>query len=176
MDPIGKANGNVAFICKKFYVLVLTKEPGLDHNNSGVNKSDIPVNKTNDQVNSGHTTFLRSKFNLIFDLLGTKLHKHLSKAKFIIAAPECFVKPLPNAVISVLKLRYKQIKNYNSKIHYFSWVKIFWPVQNHQSFIDAIKKYNGRNKTLSKGVTEFGVTWTDNKNKFKKHIIKLPWN
>ena len=120
IDPIGKANGNVAFICKKIYALVLTKEPGLDHNNSGVNKSDIPVNKTNNQVNSGHTTFLRSKFNLIFDLLGTKLHKHLSKAKFIIAAPECFVKPLSNAVISVLKLRYKQIKNYNSKIHFFS--------------------------------------------------------
>ena len=34
-------------------------------------------------------------------------------------------------------------------MHYFSGVKSFLPVQNHQPIIDAIKKINSKNKALS---------------------------
>ena len=48
--PIHKSNGNVAFMCQRFYALVLTKELGLGHNNVGKNRTYIPVHKTNNPV------------------------------------------------------------------------------------------------------------------------------
>ena len=38
------------------------------------------------------------------------------------------VKSLSKAVTSVLKLRYKQIETYDSRMHCFPWVKSFSPV------------------------------------------------
>ena len=58
ITPIDKVNGTIAFICQQFYAIVLTKEPSLDHNNTGTNQTYIPVHKTNNQVISTHTTFL----------------------------------------------------------------------------------------------------------------------
>ena len=61
------------------------------------NKTYISVRKTNNQVVSGHTPFLRNIFNLVVDEENKKLpntywtpksHKHPSTATFIIAAPQ----------------------------------------------------------------------------------------
>ena len=54
-----------------------------------------------------------------------KFPKHRFRARFLIAAPKCSVKPLSKAV---LKLIYKQIETHHSKSHYFSGVKSFWLV------------------------------------------------
>ena len=59
VTPGDEANGNVAFICQRFYGLVLIKELGLDHNNTGTDKTHITVHKTNNQVISGHISFSR---------------------------------------------------------------------------------------------------------------------
>ena len=124
VTPTDKANGNVAIICQQFYALVLIKELGLDHDNSGTNKNYIPVHKTNYRVISGHTTFLWNKFNWEVDegnkklpniYWTPKLHKHSSTARFIIAAPQRSVKPLSKAVTLVLKLMYKQMETYSPK-------------------------------------------------------------
>ena len=56
---IDKAIGKVAFICRRFYALVLRKELGLDLNNTGTNKTYIPVHKTNNQVITGHIIFFK---------------------------------------------------------------------------------------------------------------------
>ena len=176
-----------------FFALVLIKELVLNNNKTGTNKNYISVHKTNNQVISGHITILRNKFNLVVDEENKKLpnidwtpklYKYPSKARLIIAALQCSVKLLSKAVTSVLKRMHKQIETYNSKMHYFSGVKSFWPVQNNQPVIDAIKKFSSRNKALSistydvstlfKGAgeqfivgTKFDATRTDGKNKFK---------
>ena len=67
VTPIDKAGGNVAFICQQFYALVLIKELGLDHNNTATNKTFILLHKTDNQVISDHTSFLKSKLNLVVD-------------------------------------------------------------------------------------------------------------
>ena len=41
---------------------------------------------------------------------------------------------------------YMQIESYNSKSHYFSRLKSFWPVQNNQPVIDAVSKLKLRLK------------------------------
>ena len=103
---------------------MLIKELGLDQNTTSTNKTYIKVNKTNNHVISDHTTFFKSKFNLkvkkenrkVSNIYWTpKLHKHSSKARYIIAAPQCSVKSLSEAVTSVLKLMYKRLENYDSK-------------------------------------------------------------
>ena len=73
MTSLNEANGNITFICQYFYALVLMKELGLDHNNTGTNKTYIPVHKIDGQVTSDHTTFLRNKFNLVVDEENKKL-------------------------------------------------------------------------------------------------------
>ena len=96
-----KANGDVAFICDRFYAFILMKELGLDHNNSGTNKTYIPVHITNS------TVFLRNKSRFADDEENKKLpkiqealkiHKFSSEARFIIAGPHCSCKPLSKAV------------------------------------------------------------------------------
>ena len=102
VTPTDKVNGNVALpmiLCTCSH-----NRTGLDHNN---------------QVNSSYTSFLRNEFNLVFDeeninlsniYWTPKLHKHPLKARFIVPAPQCSVKPFSKAVTSVLKLVYKQVE------------------------------------------------------------------
>ena len=98
----------------------------MHHNISSTNKTYFPVQKTNNQVIFGHTTFLRNKFNLGVDEKKKKIpniswtpifYKHPSKARFIIASPQCSLKRFSKAVTSV-KLMYRQIE-----INYFSQYK-----------------------------------------------------
>ena len=51
----------------------------------------------------------------------------------MIATPQSSVKTLSEAVTSVLKLLYKQIETYNSKISFSSGVKSFQPIQTNQT-------------------------------------------
>ena len=124
------------------------KRTRLDHTNTGTSNSYIPVHKTSNQVVSGCTTFLRNKFNLVVDeenkkrpniFCTLKLHRDPSKTSCIIAAPQCFVELFSKAVTLVMKLVYKKIETNNSEYYYYSGVKSFFPVQNNQPVIDAIK-------------------------------------
>ena len=65
VTPVDKAIGNVAFIGRRFYAIFFRKELGLDLNNTGTNETYIPVHKTNNQVTTGHITFLRNKLSLV---------------------------------------------------------------------------------------------------------------
>ena len=56
-----------------------------------------------------------------------KLHKNPVKFRFIIAAPNCSVKP------------YRQIEKYNAKSYYFSYVKTFWVIQDNENAITPSK-------------------------------------
>ena len=75
--PRDKANQNVAFVYELFCALVLIKELGLDHNNTGTNKTYISVDEINNQIISDNTTFLRSKLNLVVDEENKKLPQNL---------------------------------------------------------------------------------------------------
>ena len=73
------------------------------HNNTDTYKTFIPVHKTNNQIISSHTTFSRKKYNLGVDeesenfpnfYWTPKLQKNPTKFRFVIVAPQCFLKPL----------------------------------------------------------------------------------
>ena len=69
-----------------------------------------------EKIVSDDTSFLKNKFSLKVDEINKKipniywtrkLHKNLTKARFIIAAPNSSVKPLLKAVSVALKLIYR---------------------------------------------------------------------
>ena len=68
------------------------------------------------------------------------MYKNPRKARFIIAAPKCSVKPLSKTVTAALKGIYKQIENCNFINQYYSGVKLSWPVQINQAVIDIMHK------------------------------------
>ena len=108
------------------------KGTGFNHNKTSTNENYIPVHKTNDISNPA--TFLRNKINLVVDeekktfssfYWTCKLYEHPYKARFIIAGPQCPVKPLSKVVTSVLKRMYKRKEILIPKCIFFSEVKSF---------------------------------------------------
>ena len=166
--PIDKASGNVAFVCKRFYALVLIKELGLDKELGSATYENIEQNNINEIVKQ-QTDDLQVKFHLkvpteskllphIYWL--PKLHKNPVKFRFIIAAPNCSVKPLSKAITKIFKLFYKQIETYNDKSLHYSSIKTFWVIQNNENVIKSIEKLNSRNSAKSIKTYDFSTLYT----------------
>lgn len=165
--PIDKASGNVAFVCKRFYAQVLVKELGLDGLTG--NRTYEKVNHSVDHFIKADCSNLLKEFNIpvtedskklphIYWL--PKLHKNPIKFRFIIAAPNCSVKPLSQAITKVFKLFYRQIEGYNLKSYFFSNVKTFWVIQNNEEVIKCIKRLNKRNALRSMSTFDFSTLYT----------------
>ena len=118
--PIDKASGNVAFICKRFYAKVIFDELGLYQEGGSLTYSH--VDDDCHSITNKHNKFLRKKFGLVNSIGNDKLpgiywlpklHKSPIKFRFIIAAPECSIKPLAQSITSIFKLFQRQICTYN---------------------------------------------------------------
>ena len=109
ITPIDKATGNVASICKQFYADVLIKELGITVNNEHTQSDTYKLISNTDakSIITNHANKLKTEFNVdvkdenlclpsVYWL--PKMHKNPSKARFIIAAPKCSVKPLSKAI------------------------------------------------------------------------------
>ena len=129
---IDKAANNVAFICKRFYAMNLAKELGITTSNP--EQTYFRTNKTRDQIIKKHIKEAKKTFqidisepmNVLPIMYWTpKMHKTPSKARYIVAAAKCTNKALAKDITSVLKLFYRQIENYNAKMHKMSNIKTF---------------------------------------------------
>ena len=172
ITPIDKANGNIAFTCKRFYALTLLKELGIEPNNN-VSTSDtynMINDKTPEDLVKIHESYINKNFNMSLKTDNKclpsiywlpKLHKKPTKARFIIAAPKCSLKPLSKAITKVFKLMYSQIENYNKKCHFFSGIKTFWTIQNNTPVIHNINNLNKKNKAYSVSTFDFSTLYTN---------------
>ena len=171
ITPIDKATGNVAFICKQFYADVLIKELGInindEHTHSDTYRSISNIDGKS--IISNHVNKLKTEFN--FDVNDEnlclpsvywlpKMHKNPSKARFIIAAPKCSVKPLSKAINSIFKLFHQQIETYNKKCHFFTGVKTFWVALNNQPVIKTLNKINKHQRAHSVTTFDFSTLYT----------------
>ena len=167
--PIDKATGNVAIVCKRHYANVLIEELGFGNSTSNtyacVSDGTTDVDLINKNLND-----LKSKFNIpnidsdnsclptIYWL--PKMHKVPSKARFIIAAPKCSIKPLSKAVTHIFKLFHKQIEAYNKKCQYFTGVNGFWVVQSNQKVTAKMKNINATGRAKSISTFDFSTLYT----------------
>ena len=119
--PIEKAENNIAFICKIFYVQVPLKELGLLNTTSNTYQkaNDILHNILQQQNNTLNSVFGLKNNDEEFNCLPCiywlpKMHKILFGARFITAAKKCINKQLSKH-LTVFKLCYSQIDAYHKK-------------------------------------------------------------
>ena len=168
--PIDKATGNIAIICKRHYASVLVKELGLLNNNNPMPTYEVVNNISSEDIINRNVNDLSKLFGITDAKEDNhclprmywlpKMHKNPTKARFIVAAPKCSVKPLSKTVTSVFKLFFKQIESYNNKSKFFSGVNTFWVIQNNKPVTDAIKNLNKRNRARSISTFDFSTLYT----------------
>ena len=93
MVPIDKADNNVAFVCKRYYIEVIVKELGMRGNPSStyehlhnISPNEIIHNHQNDLQERFHMTVPEEMCTLPDIYWLPKLHKTPTKARFIIAS------------------------------------------------------------------------------------------
>ena len=168
MVPIDKADSNVAFVCKRYYMEVIAKELGLKGNPSDTYEH-LSDTDANDIINT-HKEELLQQFNLktpedmhsLPDIYWLpKLHKNPIKARFIIASQKCTVKKLSKDITSIFKLAYEQVERYNLKASHFSGVKTFWVIQNSQPVMTTLNRINTKNNAKTLSSFDFSTLYTN---------------
>ena len=167
MVPIDKASNNVAFICKRYYALVILQELGL-LNNPSPTYSRID-NETPADIINRHKIELKERFSIdidddmltLPDIYWTpKLHKTPVKFRFIIASKHCTVKKLSKDISSIFSLFNKQIEKYNKKAHYYSGIKSYWIIQNRDPVQETVHKSLSRKSAKSISSFDFSTLYT----------------
>ena len=168
--PIDKAISNVALVCKRFYASVIVKELGLGDGNC-TNTYTLEENLSYDDVIKNNLEDLNAKFGIGNIQLSNhrlpnmywmpKMHKNPIKARFIVASPNCSIKPLSKAITSAFRLFYRQIESYNNKSRYFTGVNSFWVVQSNKPVFEAINRLNKRKKAKSISTFDFSTLYTN---------------
>lgn len=166
MVPIDKAANNVAFICKRYYAIVLLKELGLYGTSSPTyERINIPIS----DVVSNHCKLIYQKFRIKteddFKLLPSiywlpKMHKTPIKSRFIIASKTCTTKQLSKYVASVFSKFLQQVHHYHSKSFFFSGIKTFWVIQNNKPILDSITIINKRKSARKISNFDFSTLYT----------------
>ena len=146
---IDKAANNYVVICKKFYVLTLMKELGIDPI-SYVCQGNITyqlVDLSEDNIIQEHCKFLKEKFDIVVSKVNEriprifwnpKLHKNPYKARFIVGARNSSTKQLSvylNRALAVLKARFSC---YCKSIYERTGINCDWSIDNSIQFIEHI--------------------------------------
>ena len=167
--PIDKATGNVAVVCQRYYAEVLAKELGLLGSTNQTYKSfpDISTETIVDKT----LRDLDKKFSFknippveqhslpnMYWL--PKMHKTPIKARFIVAAPKCTVKPLSKAITKIFKMFFNKIEAYNAKSRFFSGVNTFWVVQSNKQVTKSLRSLNKYGKARSINTFDFSTLYT----------------
>ena len=168
MVPIDKASNNVAFICKRYYALVILHELGLSSSSTSTyTKID---NESPDDVINRHKIELKDQFNLTVDnnmltlpdiYWTPKLHKNPVKFRFIIASKYCTIKHLSKNISSIFSLFNKQIETYNKKSRYYSGIKSYWIIQNRDPVLEAVNKSVSRKSAKCVSSFDFSTLYTN---------------
>ena len=163
--PIDKASNNIAIICKRFYILKLISELGLNNIPSDTYKlSHFPA----ENIINRNIEFC-SHFNLnVPDRLHAlpfmywmpKMHYQPSKARFILASATCSTKPLSRLVSIIFKKIFHQIESFHEKCLFYKNYNCFWVIENSEPVLERIKQLNKNNKAKSISTFDFSTLYT----------------
>ena len=145
-----KAANNFVIICKKFYILTIMKELGINTTSfvcTG-NNTYMPEIKTEKQLILEHANYLKKDYNLncgkkdkiiprIF--WNAKLHKTPSKARFISGARNCTTKKLSVNINKALQVIKASFGKYCDTIYRHTGINFNWSISSSYEFLDKIK-------------------------------------
>ena len=146
-----KAANNYVIICKKFYVLTLIKELGIDKDTftCAGNTTYQIINRTEKEVIDEHNNEMKNLFNIAVDkkdqvipkiFWNPKLHKIPFKARFICGARKSTTKKLAVRIDKGLKVIKKSFTKYCEAIYRHTGINYHWSVSSSMEFMDKIKK------------------------------------
>ena len=173
--PIDKASSNVAFVCKRHYATVIKNE--LRFSLPADDSMTYKLIKTPPaSVIKRHFKFLQTcdlKTDEKMEKLPSmywipKLHKNPIGERFIIASPECSIKPLLKDVTCILKLLQNNVSNYHDKRRVWTNVSNFWVIQNNRPVTERIDKINNAKKAKTVRTFDFSTLYT----KIPHHLLK----
>ena len=146
---VDKAANNYVFICKKFYVITLLKELGMDLETLECrgNITYQPVNETEDDIINSHCQIMTTEFNITVSndnrcipkiFWNPKLHKTPYKARFIAGASKCTTKQLSVYVNKALKVVRDYFSKYCSTLYKNSGVNCNWSINSSTQFLERL--------------------------------------
>ena len=180
VSTVDKASNNFAFVCKKFYVLVLLKELGFNQDLQPVgNITYCPEPSNKDDIIERHCREISRIFNIniandnkvlprLFWI--PKLHKNPFKFRFIAGARNCTTKSLSVMVNLGLKVVKDNFRTYCDAIFRNSGYKYFWSINSTLEFIRKINNVN----VHSLQVYDFSTLYTNiDQAKILEHLVSV---
>ena len=148
---IDKASNNYVFICKKYYLITLMTELGIDFNTlvcTG-NGTYQPVNNRNesDIINS-HSDIMKNEFNITVSgsnkgipriFWNPKLHKTPYKARYIAGSSKCTTKQLSLYVNKALKVVRDYFSRYCNALYKNSGINCNWSINSSTQFVEKLE-------------------------------------
>ena len=168
--PTDKAGNNVAIICKQLYAKVIMDELNLDNidNLNFNNTYSRVINLSENDIVQQHLAF-QSKFQLTPDKnmerlppmhWTPKIHKSPTGSRFIIGSKKSSLKPLGQDITKIFKVIFHHKRRYFRKAGFFSGLKYFWCIDNHQEVIDALNRLSDKANVKSISTFDFSTLYT----------------
>ena len=177
ITPTDKAQNNISFTCKPFYIKVMKNEL----TTPGQNTYQL-TNLSFNNVIEGTCRFSEDmgiKVNEVMKDIPIiywipKMHKNPTSQRFIAGSKTCCIKTLSKLFSKSLKLILNHLENYNRTVFARSGLKYFWIINNSLDFLDDIRDL----KTSNLETYDFSTLYTslphrEIRNKFKFIFKKI---
>ena len=172
-----KAQNNLLFTCKKYYVAKLREEltrPG--------QQTYIHVRTAANTINDNIVQFSALKNIKVPDTMKEipsiywipKMHKNPIGSRFIAGSKICALKPISKAFSRALKLILNHMRLYSNTVLERTNLNYFWIIDNSLNFMDKVKDKNLQHmQTYDFSTLYTALPHSEIKNKFKKIFQKV---
>lgn len=175
MVPVDKAGNNIALVCKRYYMEVISKEI---ENSSTFNHITTNVSQFQNDLYDSIVKDLRINNKLPTLYATAKMHKHPKSFRFITASHDTITSNLSNAVSKCLRVLLDSARrSYNYQVKHID--NAIFIVDNRQRVVDFMEISNRRNdKSKCISTWDFSTLYTTlphNKliDKISKFITKV---
>ena len=177
ITPTDKAQNNIIFTCKPFYVKIMKKElsaPGLNTYQPTVLTLENVIDTTCQFSRDMGVEVSEAMRDIPVIYWIPKMHKNPTSQRFIAGSKFCTIKNLSKLFSKALKLILSHLENYNRTVFQRSGLKYFWIIDNSLEFLDNIKHL----KTDNIETYDFSTLYTSLphgkiREKFKKFFKKI---
>ena len=89
-----------------------------------------------------------------------KIHKTPTGSRFIIGSKMSSLKPIGKIITKIFKVVFKMKRGYYRKAGFFSGLKQFWPIDNHNEILETLSRLNSKNCATSISTFDFSTLYT----------------
>ncbi len=166
-----KASGNFVFTCKKFYIMNLAAELGIDFKTGqavGNKTYHYIINQTSDSIISAHQNFQASfgikvsNADLILPCFYAipKLHKEPYKFRYIVGAKKSSIKPISCLLLKILQLFRSHFINYTKKAKNFNGLNYNWSINDSTQALNVVNKAKNIKNAKTMIAADFSTMYT----------------